>query len=102
MIPAFRLPRVAAFLAAALLVLTAAPGWAAVSITFYSKELGSSFPHAFVILQGTPDRGGARIEEDYGFTAKTISPAKPNKVSGHSSNGAKPQAAISPRAKASG
>jgi hypothetical protein len=74
-IPAFRLPRLTAFLAAALLALTAAPAWAAVSITFYSKELGASFPHAFVILDGTPDRGGARIEEDYGFTAKTISPA---------------------------
>jgi hypothetical protein len=69
------MPRLTAFLAAALLALTAAPGWAAVSITFYSKELGASFPHAFVILEGTLDRGGPRIEEDYGFTAKTISPA---------------------------
>lgn len=75
MIPAIRLPRLIALLAAALLALTAAPGWAAVSITFYSKELGASFPHAFVILEGTLDRGGPRIEEDYGFTAKTISPA---------------------------
>jgi hypothetical protein len=70
-----RLTRLTAFVAAALLALTAAPGWAAVSITFYSKELGASFPHAFVILEGTLDRGGPRIEEDYGFTAKTISPA---------------------------
>jgi hypothetical protein len=62
-------------LAAALLGMMAAPGWAAVSITFYSKELGASFPHAFVILEGTPDRGGPRVDEDYGFTAKTISPA---------------------------
>lgn len=75
MIPSLRLPRLTAFLAAALLALTAAPGWAAVSITFYSKELGASFPHAFVVLEGTLDRGGPRIEEDYGFTAKTISPA---------------------------
>lgn len=75
MISAFSLRRLAAFVAAALLALTAAPAWAAVSITFYSKELGSSFPHAFVILEGTPDRGGPRIAEDYGFTAKTISPA---------------------------
>jgi hypothetical protein len=74
-IPVFRLPRLIALLAAGLLALSATPGWAAVSITFYSKELGASFPHAFVILEGTPDRGGARIEEDYGFTAKTISPA---------------------------
>ena len=75
MIPAFRLPRLLAVLTAALLALAAAPGWAAVSITFYSKELGSSFPHAFVIVEGTLDRGGPRIAEDYGFTAKTISPA---------------------------
>jgi hypothetical protein len=72
---AFRLSRLIAFAAAALLTMTAAPGWAAVSMTFYSKELGASFPHAFVILEGTLDRGGPRIEEDYGFTAKTISPA---------------------------
>ena len=75
MIPVFRLRRLTALLASALLALTAAPGWAAVSITFYSKELGASFPHAFVVLEGTLDRGGPRIEEDYGFTAKTISPA---------------------------
>jgi len=73
--PVFRTSRLIAFLAAALLALAATPGWAAVSITFYSKELGASFPHAFVILEGTLDRGGPRIEEDYGFTAKTISPA---------------------------
>jgi hypothetical protein len=74
-ISAFRLPRAVALLAAALLALAAAPGWAAVSITFYSKELGASFPHAFVVIEGSLDRGGPRIEEDYGFTAKTISPA---------------------------
>jgi hypothetical protein len=71
----FRVQRLIALAAAALLALTAAPAWAAVSITFYSKELGASFPHAFVVLEGTLDRGGPRIEEDYGFTAKTISPA---------------------------
>lgn len=75
MTTAFRLPRALALLASALLALAAAPAWAAVSITFYSKELGASFPHAFVIVEGTLDRGGPRIEEDYGFTAKTISPA---------------------------
>ncbi|HEX9965768.1 MAG TPA: hypothetical protein VGB04_12395 [Allosphingosinicella sp.] len=75
MILSLRLSRVIAILAAVLLALTAAPGWAAVSITFYSKELGASFPHAFVVVEGTLDRGGPRIEEDYGFTAKTISPA---------------------------
>ncbi|TFI57200.1 hypothetical protein E2493_15925 [Sphingomonas parva] len=56
------------------LVLGAAPA-AAVDITFYSKELGSSFPHAFVIMKGQLDRDGSRIEEDYGFTAKAVTPA---------------------------
>jgi hypothetical protein len=67
--------RAIALLFAAFLALAAMPASAAVSITFYSKELGASFPHAFVILEGNLDRGGPRIEEDYGFTAKTISPA---------------------------
>ena len=60
---------------AALAWLAAAPASAAVQITFYSKQLTSSFPHSFVILRGTLERGGARIDEDYGFTAKSISPA---------------------------
>lgn len=75
MTKALRLPRALALLAVALLALASAPAWAAVSITFYSKELGASFPHAFVIVEGALDRGGPRIAEDYGFTAKTISPA---------------------------
>ncbi|HEX2764716.1 MAG TPA: hypothetical protein VHM92_12850 [Allosphingosinicella sp.] len=70
-----RLSRLVAFLASAMLALSAVPASAAVSITFWSKELGSTFPHAFVILEGTPDRGGPRIAEDYGFTAKAITPA---------------------------
>jgi hypothetical protein len=71
----FHRSRVAALLAVLLLALLASPSWAAVRITFYSKELGASFPHAFVVLEGTLDRNGERIAEDYGFTAKTISPA---------------------------
>ncbi|MFN3388074.1 MAG: hypothetical protein ACK40O_04025 [Allosphingosinicella sp.] len=67
--------RILAFLAAALLAFAAAPAFAAVQITFYSKELGSSFPHAFVTVTGTPDRGGPAVDEDYGFTAKAVTPA---------------------------
>ena len=67
--------RVAAFFALLALVLGAAPAAAAVDITFYSKELGASFPHAFVIMKGQLDRDGTRIEEDYGFTAKAVTPA---------------------------
>jgi hypothetical protein len=71
----FSMARAAAFLAVAFLSLLAVPASAAVQITFYSKELSDSFPHAFVIIEGTPDRGGERIKEDYGFSAKTLSPA---------------------------
>lgn len=67
--------RAIALLFAALLAALAVPASAAVSITFYSKELSTSFPHAFVVVEGVLDRGGPRIAEDYGFTAKTISPA---------------------------
>ena len=69
------LRRLAALLAVFWLALFATPAFAAVQITFYTKEFGTSFPHTFVILEGTPDRGGPRIAEDYGFSAKTISPA---------------------------
>jgi hypothetical protein len=67
--------RLLALLGLVLLAFAAAPAAAAVQITFYSHELGSSFPHAFVVVQGTLDRGGPRIDEDYGFTAKSVSPA---------------------------
>ena len=72
---AFQISRRLTILAAMFLAFAGVPATAAVNITFYSKELGASFPHAFVILQGSLDRNGARIEEDYGFSAKTISPA---------------------------
>ena len=51
------------------------PAAAAVTITFYSHDFGSSFPHAFVLLQGKPDAGGAAVNGNYGFTAKRITPA---------------------------
>ena len=59
-----------------LLLLTAvAPARAAVEITFLSKEFGASFPHAYVALEGTLDRTGERIAQNYGFTATHVSPA---------------------------
>jgi hypothetical protein len=75
-LPDFSRPlRLLALLAAFLAALVAVPAAAAVQITFYSKELGATFPHAFVTLAGTLDRSGQRIDVDYGFTAKTVSPA---------------------------
>lgn len=74
----FRVPqwiRPFALCLAGLLVLLSSPSAAAVQITFYSKQLSSSFPHSFVVMRGTLDRDGSRIDEDYGFTAKSVSPA---------------------------
>lgn len=53
----------------------ALPAQAAVTITFWSHELGNSFPHAFFTLRGTPDAGGPPVDVNYGFTAKSVSPA---------------------------
>lgn len=58
-----------------LLIIAPAPAIAAVEITFLSKEFGSSFPHAYVALEGTLDRSGERISANYGFTATHVSPA---------------------------
>ncbi len=53
----------------------AQPAAAKVRITFWSREEGQMFPHAFFTLDGTPDRGGRPVNISYGFTAKVISPA---------------------------
>jgi hypothetical protein len=64
------------FAATLLLALTCAlPAQAAVTITFWSHELGNSFPHAFFSLRGTVDATGAPVDANYGFTAKSVSPA---------------------------
>lgn len=63
------------FAAAALWASSIVPAYAAVTITFWSHELGNSFPHAFLTLRGTPDSGGPAVDSAFGFTAKTVSPA---------------------------
>ena len=67
--------RLLRFLLALLLLGFALPAQAAVTITFWSHEFGNSFPHAFITLRGQPDAGGPPINQDYGFTAKSVSPA---------------------------
>lgn len=62
-------------LLALLLSLTALPAQAAVTVTFWSHEFGNSFPHAFITLRGVPDAGGAPVDANYGFTAKSVTPA---------------------------
>lgn len=66
-----------------LLAFVATPVHAAVEMALYSHELQASgngeriveFPHAFITLRGTPDKGGRAIDGNWGFTADTISPA---------------------------
>lgn len=48
--------------------------YAAVTITFYSHDFGSHFPHAFFVLKGDLDRSGKQIDTNYGFTAVNTSP----------------------------
>jgi hypothetical protein len=48
---------------------------AEVLVTFYSHELGQNFPHAFIKLTGTVDSTGEVIDTNYGFTARSTSPA---------------------------
>ncbi len=63
-------------LTALLLILGAAfPARAAVTITFWSHELGDDFPHAFYSLRGVPDAGGPPVDISYGYTLRTVSPA---------------------------
>ena len=64
-----------ALLVAAMFALLPLPAQAAVELTFYTRDLGTQFPHAFVTLVGTPDRGGERIDTNYGFTATAVTPA---------------------------
>lgn len=59
----------------ALMALFPAQAHAQILVSFYSHDLGSTFPHAFFTLSGTPNRGGAPVVTNYGFTAKSLSPA---------------------------
>lgn len=59
----------------ALLLFLPAPAAAQVLATFYSHELGDSFPHAFVVLKGRTIDTGEAVDTNYGFTAKAVTPA---------------------------
>lgn len=57
-----------------LLLVVAWPAQAAVTLTFWTRELGNYFPHAFVTLKGTTD-AGEPVDTSYGFTARSIGPS---------------------------
>jgi hypothetical protein len=48
---------------------------AEVVVAFYSHDFGTTFPHAFVKLEGKLDRDGTVVDTNYGFTAKSITAA---------------------------
>ncbi|MXO68953.1 hypothetical protein GRI72_08955 [Altererythrobacter marinus] len=61
----------------ALVALACSAGAAAeVRMSFHSfngSVLFGRYPHAFIVLEGTLEETGAPVQENYGFTAKTIS-----------------------------
>ena len=65
------LRRAAVFALGALLCF-ATPAAAAVQIAFHSKDFGTSFPHAFVVLTGTVDSTGETVDANYGFTVRNL------------------------------
>lgn len=67
--------RLLGMFSALLLLVTALPAQATVTITFWNRDFGNYFPHAFFTLRGTPDRGGPAVDGSYGFTAQSVSPA---------------------------
>lgn len=64
-----------ALVSAGLLSALPGPAHAEVMLTFYSREFGSSFPHAFYTLKGQVDATGQTVDTSYGFTAVSVSPA---------------------------
>lgn len=52
--------------------------FAAVELSFHSfngSVLFGRYPHTFIVLQGELDETGEVVNENYGFTAKKVSPA---------------------------
>ena len=46
--------------------------YAAVEISFHSRTMGSSFPHGLIVLHGTVDSTGERVDANYGFTVRHL------------------------------
>ena len=67
-----------ACLFALLLAALPAPAQAEVRASWHSfngSVLFGRYPHAFVVFEGTLDETGERIEENFGFSAKSAGPA---------------------------
>ena len=54
------------------------PAAADVELSFHSYGggfLSGRYPHAFIVMKGTLEKNGQAVNENYGFTAKEVSPA---------------------------
>lgn len=66
------------FLALVALLCWSDAALAQVRVSFHSFNgsfFGSRFPHTFVVFDGTLDSTGERVHANYGFSARTVSPA---------------------------
>lgn len=68
--------RLFALLLAILSLGVASPALADVKLSFHSfngSVLVGRYPHTFIVLEGTLDKTGEAVNENYGFTAKSVS-----------------------------
>jgi hypothetical protein len=56
-----------------LFLLWPAESHAAVTISFYSRDLGVYYPHAFILLKGALDETGEPVEANFGWTSTAAS-----------------------------
>lgn len=57
-------------------LLSGSPALAEVKLSFHSfngSVIVGRYPHAFIVLEGTLDESGKVVNENYGFTAKSVS-----------------------------
>lgn len=69
---------VASLLLALAVALLPLPAGAKVLLSFHSfngSMIGGRFPHTFIVLQGTLEASDQKIDENYGYTAKSVGPS---------------------------
>ncbi|MEP3049929.1 MAG: hypothetical protein ABJP48_09760 [Erythrobacter sp.] len=70
--------RLCLIIATMMALLWSGPAFAQVQMSFHSfngSVLFGRYPHAFIALEGTLQSTGEAINENYGFTARSVSPA---------------------------
>lgn len=70
--------RLLSIFVAALALVWAQAAFAQVTISFHSfngSVLVGRYPHTFVVMRGTLEKTGEKVNENYGFTARRVGPA---------------------------